>query len=365
MRSARNGGARAWQAAVAVGSVFAGGVVGAGFASGRELWQFFAAYGPVGVVAAALSGLGFAVAAAFVVAALRLAPGGAAAAGHHDLLRALPPFAARALDVLFTLFLFVGLAVVLSGAGALLEEQWAWPYTAGVASLAAPVAAALLARERGFVWANTALTPLLVVLMLALFARLLAATPGPAPAPVPDPAQALPAPWWWAALLYVAYNMLVGVVAIASLEPARLASRGAYAGAAAGGLALGLLAAAGTAVLVQQGARAASFDVPFAALARHLGAGWSLVYSAALYAALATTALANARGLAARFSGARPGQLDRLLPCLWLLAALPFTRFGLSWLVRVVYPAAGYASLALLLALPLIVLRRWLDARAG
>ncbi|MBE3590962.1 MAG: hypothetical protein IMW98_09135 [Firmicutes bacterium] len=361
----RRGGSGAWRDAAAVASVFAGGVVGAGFASGRELWQFFAAYGTAGVLAAALSGAGFAAAGALVVAALRLSPGAGGGAGHPALLHALPAPAARFFDVLFTLFLFVGLAVVLSGAGALLEEQWGSPYTLGVASLAVPVGGALLMRERGFVWANTALTPLLVALMLALFARVLASPPeGGAPA-VPPPGTALPAPWWWAMLLYVAYNMLVGAVAIASLDPSRLRSRGAFGGAAAGGLVLGLLAAAGTAALLAHAGFAAAFDVPFAALARRLGPAWSALYSVALYAALATTALANAQGLAARFRGAAPRLPERCLPGLFLVAALPFTRFGLGWLVRVVYPAAGYASLLLLAALPLIVLRRWLEARAG
>lgn len=359
---------KAWANAVAVASVFVGAVIGAGFASGRELWQFFAAYGRPGLAGAALSGVWFAVVGgAAVLAARDVPPRSPERIGFAAVASVLPGLAGRLIDLVTGTFLFVGLAVVLAGAGALAREEWGLPYDLGILALGVPVAGVLLARERGFVLANVVMTPLLLGLIAALSLKsLLLAPDGPGPAPpVPGPGPgALVMPWWWAATLYTAYNMLVGAVAVTSLDARRVGGPGAVRGAALGGLALGAFAAVGVEALLRYGPGVGNFEVPLAAVARAHGAAWRVLFSVAMYAALFTTATADAFGLAARFARGGP-RFRRWLPVAALILAAPITRVGLSELVRVVYPLAGYSSLVIMVALPAAAVRRWLKRKAA
>lgn len=368
---------KAWANTAAVAAVFVGAVIGAGFASGRELWQFFAAYGRPGLAGALLSGVWFALTGGAAVLAARRSPGGSASksgaaspwlglgsdgdGAYSAVVAVLPGMARRFIETMTWAFLFVGLGVVLAGAGALATEEWGLPYDLGVLGLGAPVATVLLARERGFVLANIVLSPLLLALIAALSARALILGPvHGAPAPGPG---ALSVPWWWAATLYAAYNMMVGSVAIASLDAHRLNRPGAVRGAVLGGIALGLFAVVGVEALLRFGPAVGGYDVPLAAVARAQGTMWRVAFSAALYAALFTTALADAFGLAARF-GRGNATIRRWLPLVALALAVPLTRVGLGELVRVVYPIAGYSSLALMVALPWAAVRGWLNREA-
>lgn len=329
--------------------VFLGAVVGGGFASGRELWLFFAGYGALAVWGACLAG---AILAASGFAAVRWAA--SSPPGYGGLLEAVPRALARPFDALVFAFLFASLAVVLAGSGAMARDALGLPYGAGVMALALPLAACLAAREQGLLAANALLTPALACLIAGLslwhLARGLPLGPGASP-----PAGAggdlgweavrLPVPWWWSASLYAAYNGVIGVVALASLERARLRRRGAAWGGALGGLLAGGLAALATAAL--RSVPETSHDaLPLLALAAQAGGLWVPAYLAALYAALFTTGLAAGFGMAARLPGR--GAVRAWAPSLLLALALPLTRAGLPALVRAVYPLVAYASLALL-----------------
>lgn len=330
--------------------VFVGAVVGGGFASGRELWLFFAGYGPKGILGALLSGA--LLAAAGFAAARRAA---ASPPGYAGLFRTLPASVVSPFDALVFAFLFASFGVVLAGGGALAREALGLPYDAGVLALAVPLAACLAAGERGILAASALLTPMLVALVAGLSGlrlahrALISAAPGALPSATPTwdaPASAsLPVPWWWAACLYAAYNGLIGVVAIASLDRTRLQSPGAASGAACGGLFLGGLASLATAALLTA-PHTATDALPLLSMARESGDVWRWAYPASLYAALFTTGAAAGFGMAERLP-ARPAALRAWFPLASVALALPLTRAGLPALVRIVYPLVAYAALLL------------------
>ena len=115
---------------LSVAFAYVGVVIGAGLASGQDLLQYFLSFGAKGLIGIAVLGVLNIV---FGVVALQL--GSYYRSGHHDEVfeRIAPPLVRRMIDVVLV---FSGLAmgvVMLSGAGANLEQQFGIPVWAGSA----------------------------------------------------------------------------------------------------------------------------------------------------------------------------------------------------------------------------------------
>ncbi|MCL6450572.1 MAG: hypothetical protein K6T75_04665 [Acetobacteraceae bacterium] len=380
--------AAAWE----VAALYVGSVVGAGFASGREVVQFFAVHGVWGLLGAGLAAVGFLAAGSLVLgAATRLG-----SASYRELLgRACGPRAAAAVELLLLAFSWAGLSVMLAGAGAA-ARQVGLPFALGAWGTLGAVWFCLRRRLSGVLAANRVLVPLLTAILLPILcaglARWLqappsASTPAAAPAaPLPAsplplaPAASLPAPtppgwprfrpvllppspalglgWAASAVLYVGYNSLVALVALAPLGRTGCRRR-AWAGPAGAAAWLGGLLALECAATLALGPGAWR-DLPVALLAQRAGPVASALYLVALWCSLFTTALAFAWGLEARLgppggaSGAgsparragggwsRPAML-----CL-LASAAALAHSGFGRLVALVYPASGYLGAAVL-----------------
>ena len=102
-----------------VAATYAGTVIGAGFASGQELLQFFVSYGPLGVLSMALAGILFAFLGSRVMELGYLLR----ASSYHELLYYV---CGRRLGMLLdwatALFLFGGLCIMLSGTGTVCRD---------------------------------------------------------------------------------------------------------------------------------------------------------------------------------------------------------------------------------------------------
>ena len=318
---------------------YVGAVVGAGFASGREIAHFFARYGLPGLGGALLAGILFGAAGAAV---LRRAAGGGHA-HYGTLLRELcGPALGAALDHLGTLFLFVGLVAVIAGAGALGRLALHWPTWWGVVLFAAALAASGAGGRAVHLLLSAALVPVLGVVCLA--AGLHALPRLTVVVAVPSPSAP---PWTLAAVLYVAYNLLLGLAGLcAAADGKQTLADAAWAGWLGGGV-LGLLCLAVTAGLLAHPA-ARGLDLPLAAV---LPAGplRRVGYPLSLLAALWTTGSASTLALGQRLFPGAPAPAAAVLAVL----AAPAAAVGLSGIVSVAYPLMGYAGVPLLLALAL------------
>lgn len=332
-----------------VAASYVGAVVGAGFGSGREIVHFFAAHGATGLLGAGLSGVLFA-----WLGAAALRRGVAEGLPHYGaLLRRLCGRAlGAALDRLATVFLLLTVVVVLAGGGALGVALGGrrWEGASGVAGL---LLAGAWGGRRGHLALSGTLVAVLVALALWSLVRTLAAHP---------PALLLATPAWrprqpsWAlhAVLYVAFNLVLGLAGLCAGVPAGESPQRAARGAAVGGATLGLLCLAATAALLPLRPTALHAELPLRAALPARGAG-AAAFPLSLLAALWTTGSAALAALAQRLP-AVPPRLGTL--CLVALA-LPPSLLGLAWLVAVVYPLMGYAGLPLLACLAAEGVRGW------
>lgn len=322
-------------AAVEVGSL-----VGAGFASGREVWEYFARFGPEGEAGVVLFAVLIALTGGLILETARTH----ASRSYRDLTASLAgPALGRLLDVPVAISLYLGLAVTLAGAGEL-GMNLGLPTPAFGVGGAALVTVFIVSRQRGLETVSVVLVPLLVLLMLGVTGLHL----------VPAISLGTVARLWTGgaasgAAKYFLYNALLCLVLFASLGARVPDRRGAWLGAIAGAAILGALAIAVVHAEIRYGAMVGTNPLPLLILARArhtlLGHGYAL----ALAAALVTTSVGSAFGLWARF--AQTGLLGQHGGAVACLAATPLALVGFVPLVRY-----GYQIVALCGALYLGVL---------
>ncbi|MGQ9711260.1 MAG: YkvI family membrane protein [Desulfotomaculales bacterium] len=333
----------------AVGKVvalYAGAVIGAGFASGKEIMQFFVLFGPRALPGTLLTTVLFAYLGAVV---LGTATGVQSTSYRGVIARLLGSRLGTVKDVVSLVVLFGGLGVMLAGSGAVLQQQFGLPPEAGVLGLAVLTCLVIYRGLAGVIEVNAVIVPVKVVTVAGICLCSLLWSRGAAPAA----GDALPGGgcWWVAAILYVSYNLIIPVAVLASVGRSVPRAAG-MAGALAGGLILGGTAALMTAALAAYMPGTGMAQVPMLYLAGMIHPALAGITSVIIWLAIFTTAVAEAHGLAARL--AAPGTARyRLYGIGAVIAALPATCAGFPELVRLFYPLFGYAGLLLLIPLSL------------
>jgi len=331
-----------------IAAMYVGAVIGAGFASGQEIMQFFTVYGIKG-----LWGV--------VVASLLLAYLGASilylsvqyGTGNYLLLinNLTAPWVAKIFDLLSMAMLLAGLSVMLSGSGAVFSEYLkitAWP---GVLFLLFIVNLVLTGGMTGVIRFNSWLVPvkLAAIIIVSLLVLVIFKGATPSPEGISSSFFVSPGNWFLSGVLYVSYNMIL-VLAVLSTLGDRVTSRRAVAGGVVGGVVLGI--AVGVLLLAQLKLypAIAGYKVPVLFMAGEIGDMFRIPVAILIWLAILTTAVANAHGLAARF--APPGSLKyKLVGGGCTLLALPLARLDFDRLVGTIYPVFGYAGLLMMFVL--------------
>ena len=317
-----------------VAAAYVAAVVGAGFATGQELAHFFARHGRWGLPAAALAGVLFAAVGAGILRR-------SSEAGHQHygaLLRDLcGPRLGRLLDTVSSCSLFVALATTLAAGAALAHLLLGCPRWLGACIMCAGLSTAARHGLRAHVGASALTVPAIVLVCLR------ASVASTRRLPPFDPHVGPVLSSLASAVLYVSYNLILGMASLCATsagQPARDVTRAGW----AGGALLGLLCVAGCAALLSL-APPTSIDLPLR-MSLPTGPWRTLVYPLTLLAALWTTGSAAALALGQRLRPAGPEWPASLL----VVLALPPALAGLAPLVAVAYPVIGYAGLPLLLA---------------
>lgn len=343
-----------------VALTYVGTIVGAGFASGQELAQFFGRYGWAGLLGTVVAGVLFA---SLGYLSFEMGQSMGAQSYQEVLFRLMGPVA-RVLDGLTWVFLLASLAIMLAGARAVFVQHWQISEVWGILLVALVTIVAVAGGNRGLMRLNTYLVPPLVAIMMGLVLAALITRaagwaepvvgPGSGLGPgsgcsevlaTPNPISLVGQNWALATSLYVAYNMVIGFAVLVSLGGQMPDASGR--GAALGGLLIGGLALAGTAAILAGGEPALQSEIPLLVALGHTEPYWQHLYAVCLLAALLTTAVADAYSLVARLQEYVGWPVGLCLGVVLGLAIL-ISGFPFSWLVGVAYPLGGYLGLVLL-----------------
>ncbi|AEJ43488.1 YkvI family membrane protein [Alicyclobacillus acidocaldarius] len=337
---------KAVKLALQIAAVYIGTVVGAGFASGQEVYQFFGRFGGGGFV-----GIGIATC-LFAWWGYRLLMLGAEcqAASFQDLTaHALSPWLARGVNALVIAMLFGTTAAMLAGTGALFREQLHLPYALGVLCAMAVAAVTTSFGIRGLFGANTAIVP-----VLCLFAAGLALVNLGNPAKRwaifhPLAASGSLGAALLSALVYAAMNVGLSIGVLVPLggrirQPDALRN-----GAILGALGLGALLASVAVTLFAHAPDAYQYAVPMGRIAATYPRAVSVMFIAVLFGEIYSTLVGNLYGLL----GERPTTRTKRFAAagMVLCACAVFTAFGFRAIVQYGYTAFGWIALWLLTVL--------------
>jgi uncharacterized membrane protein YkvI len=326
---------------------YLGAVIGAGFASGQEVVQFFVSYGDGGLWGALAATLLFGLSGALLMHRAhyfkisRYQALFSTIMGHRMSL---------AVDAGLGLFLFLGISTMFSASGAVFYEHLYLPKNGGIMAAYLVVAAFLLWGKRGLVFSYNILVPLKIVLLMGVAGWVAF---GPAS---PDDSSAVltyvyPESRYWmlSCVLYVAYNFSLAMVVLTEYQS--IGSReNSIKGAWWGGVLLGMLVLLTYLALSKHLPAVLHYEVPMLYVAGQVSITAKHVYTLVLWMGIITTAIANTYGFAQRFS-AFTGLNYRLCLILCMTMALPLSMKSFSQLVGYIYPLFGLLGLLILGAL--------------
>ncbi len=341
--------------AAKLAATYIGVVVGAGFATGQEVLQFFSKFGISGI-AGLLLATGLFVLFGFIIMDLGLRLN---AKSHMEILRyAGGKYLGIFMDVLTTFFLFGALTAMMAGTGAIFEQQLTLPGFWGNLIMGVLACVTVMTGIRGIVNSISAVVPLLLLSVFGISLYALFTTP-PNLTQAIESSGGLVSNWFLSAVLYVAYNT---VISIAILGPLGLNARDRRAikyGAVLGGVGLGFSLLMIYLALSASAPQIAGLEVPMASVAGRISPAVQLIYALVLISEIYTTAVGSLYGFTARFSGYKKFPLkENSLIIVTTAAALLGSQFGFSNLVKYLYPIVGYGGIALLLCLLFTEFRR-------
>ena len=327
-----------------VAAVYIGTVVGAGFASGQEILQFFGYFGLWGIAGLALATFLFAVLGAKVMLIAHNI-GGNSYKELVDLVggRWLGPL----INFIISFFLFGILAAMVAGTGAVFEQEFGWPFFVGLAFMAGLAGLTVIAGLSKVIDAISIVVPFLVITLLGVGLYFLFSVPldlswsSPASATLPR--------WYLSGLAYVSYNLTLAVpllVPMGTLATPQSLKKGAIIGALGlGGSALVIL------LTILGGAfGVADFEIPMLVVAGTVSPAVRFIYTFVLVAEVYTTAISNLYGFVSRLVSVDSPWFK---PFTVLVAAGSFFagQLGFSKIVATVYPVIGIAGLIFIFAL--------------
>ncbi len=324
---------------IALISAVVGALVGAGFASGRELVTFFVSFG--------VKGLGG------ILLMTSLFAGGCLLLlwlcdkldldSYEALLAAIfPPFWAKCFTVLVSIGLWLGLGMMLVGCGTLGAVLLDWPAWVGFVLALLGTYWPLAQGGEGFLRLNGWLIPVMVI-FAAVMAAVFLGRPLLCAAHVPQ-LQLVPN-WPVAAILYWLYNSLLSMAVLVGIRKRPHVRLAVCLGAVLIG-ALALLLSACLTLLPQS---LQQTQMPMLTLAQVMGGGWKICYGIVMILAMYTTALANCYGLVVNYEYHTTHR--KMLLLLILLPTVLFGPFDFGRLVSTVYPLLGYASAPIMAAM--------------
>lgn len=326
-----------------VASVYGGLILGAGFASGREIVAFFVAYGYMGIVGLVLSGIIF----SFVgFAVMDICMREEIDSYNHFIKKTMGNKLGTVMESLSMVFIFVLLCAMLAAGGAVFRQIFGTADTIGVLIIAVLCFITILFDLQGFIKINTLLIPILVVGGMTIGLYSISQQPSLSFLE----GERNPA-WIRGAIIYSSYNIIAAITILCELRKLGIDRKTAKLGSILGGIfmtALGICLA----VALYMHYPATTTEIPVLTIVSQYGSFMYILYFIILFTAIYTTAIGNAFSLV-NYLKARTTLNSLLIKALILKIAVIFAHIGFSNFISTVYPVFGYVGLFKILIITL------------
>lgn len=279
-----------WKKSLQLAAVYVGSVVGAGFATGREIIEFFSRFGSIGLLTIILSGVFFIwFGVKIMMLSLRIG-----AQSYHQLNEYLFGRIFTPLVNLIMLLMLIGVtSVMLSGAGSVFEEQLHLARGLGIVGTICLAIFILVIGTKGLFLVNTIVVPLLIIFCLVLFGHVLF---------LPDFWQNAFTPVAWdghaflSSLSYASFNLALTQAVLVPAATEINDERTIKMGGILGGLILTGLLLMNHLVVVQL-PDFQLYDIPLAVMMEKMASAFHLLFILVIYGEIFSSIIGNIYGL--------------------------------------------------------------------
>lgn len=341
-----------------IGGAFIGVIVGAGFASGQEVLQFFTSFGIYGIIGSLLA------MALFAFLGMNLTQLGSqlqTKSHQHAIRHICGKYLGPVVDVAITFFLFGVTVVMFSGSGAIFEQQFGIPGSVGNVLMAVLTIATVMLSVNKVISLISAFTPVLLLVVIiitvySLFNYDMTSAELAAAAASAAGSQAAPH-WLLGAALYVSYNLAAGAAMMTvmggTVKDAKIAARGGI----IGGVGLGILILLINVSMLTQLKEIAAVPMPMLVLANNISPLIGGLMSIILLGMIYNTAVGMLYAFTARI--VKPDSA-KFKVSVGAFGAIAFASsfVGFVTLVGTVYPVMGYLGFTLIAAIVIAWVRK-------
>ncbi|MBN7772248.1 YkvI family membrane protein [Clostridium aminobutyricum] len=318
-----------------VALMYVGAIMGAGFASGREIWQYFGLFGVKGFIGVAVVGcllMAIGVMTSRIARSLHTNDmGKVIVPGNH-------PGLIEFVGYFMAIMLFTVLVAMSAACGALFHQQFGQSRIVGGMLITALVILTVIGGFERVAKVFRCIMPLLLCVVLSLsliviFSDLPKSSIQAEMAPSPFAPN-----WILAAMIYVSYNILavIPIVATASINAKN--DRTAVTGTILGALFLGALAFLLTMAMFRDMGFSQAMDMPMLAYSARISKGVNVLYTSVLLFAIYSSATSNYYGFTTKIKPSPTRKLKIiLLACLGFIFGL----IGFTNVVAFVLPIEG------------------------
>lgn len=331
-----------------IAGAYIGLIVGAGFASGQEILQFFTSFGAVGIVGSVVAALFF----AFLGMQITQLGSGLQTLSHKDVIYNIcGRHLGLVVDILVTFFLFGVAVVMIAGSGSIFHQQFGISPMIGSMIMTVLTIVTLCLNVRKIIYVISSITPFLLILIFIITGYSIIVSDGNFTVlnEVAVSQNSAAPNWFIGALLYVSYNIAAGVAMLSviggTVDDRKTAGRGGW----MGGLGLGLLI-----LLINLGMffnidKIQGIDMPTLFIATEISPLIGLLMALALIGMIFNTSVGMLYSFTARFIAPETMGFKIGVVTVGVLAfAASFV--GFITLVGTVYPITGYLGSVLIVA---------------
>lgn len=332
-----------------IGSAFIGIIVGAGFASGQEILQYFTSFGYLGIWAAILATALF----AYMGMSLTRLGSRMQTTSHKDALYGIGgKYGGFIMDIIIILTLFGVGVVMIAGAGSIFSQQFGLPAALGNTMMALLVMGTIMLNIQKIIAIIGSITPFLVLMVigLALYSLLTMDASFAELNPIAKEQDSALSNWFYSAVNYVSFNIAVGAsmaIVMGGIEKdEKIAARGGL----IGGLGLGVLIILSHLAIFSAVDRVGSSDMPILQIANDISPFLGFFISLILFAMIYNTAVSMLFSFTARFAEQNTPRF-RITVVIAVTGAYLLSFRGFTELVGQFYPVIGLLGLFLVVTL--------------
>ena len=317
--------------------------MGAGFASGRECWQFFGVFGSKGYLGAVASTVCFILIACMLTYIAR-------SKNTADLGKLIDPFNNKIIDEIIgwtlAIIYYTMIIAMTAAGGSLLNQQFGISKLLGGAVIAVLCIITVLGDFERVSKVFRLLVPVLFVIGILTIVLTIRADFGQSGAVTGYRPGRMSPNWIISSVVFMAYNTL-GMTTMAGNSAINAKdSKNAYAGAICGTLCLGALTILLLRALLTDMAFSASLDLPMLGFSSRISPVLNIIYAIVLYGAVYSTGASTYYGFSTKI---RNGNVRKYIIVFGALIGFLLGLSGFRTLVEFLYPAQGYIGILFIL----------------